>query len=186
METPEAERALTEAKIELDEAEREFTEPKDRKIIAEDKFKESSQKAERLKAAIAKQAEDDFAASTGAAHPIPPDGSASNVPGSNLPARNGITASTTNGTSTNGGPVSNGGPVNGAASLIEPINGAVDTGGSDTAQTNGISGIGTAKNDDQSLWYEFKGEFYLHGMMDGEAMREKFYKDLRDRVYELR
>ena len=35
-------------------------------------------------------------------------------------------------------------------------------------------------------WYEFKGECYLHGMMDGEAMREKLYKDLSETVFELR
>jgi hypothetical protein len=37
-----------------------------------------------------------------------------------------------------------------------------------------------------NFWYEFMGECYLHGMMDGEAMREKFYRDLKDWVFELR
>ncbi|KAH7357098.1 heterokaryon incompatibility protein-domain-containing protein [Rhexocercosporidium sp. MPI-PUGE-AT-0058] len=38
----------------------------------------------------------------------------------------------------------------------------------------------------KDFWYEFKGECYLHGMMDGEAMREKFYNGLRDWTFELR
>ncbi|KAJ8131906.1 hypothetical protein O1611_g1718 [Lasiodiplodia mahajangana] len=33
---------------------------------------------------------------------------------------------------------------------------------------------------------EFIGECYVHGMMDGEALREKFYLDIADRVFELR
>lgn len=37
-----------------------------------------------------------------------------------------------------------------------------------------------------ACWYKFQGECYLHGMMDGEAMREKFYKDLEDHTFELR
>lgn len=42
------------------------------------------------------------------------------------------------------------------------------------------------QKDPRNFWYEFKGECYLHGMMDGEAMREKFYKDLQDWEFELR
>ena len=29
----------------------------------------------------------------------------------------------------------------------------------------------------QRYWYEMVGECYLHGMMDGEAMRENFYDE---------
>ncbi|RDW67578.1 hypothetical protein BP6252_08974 [Coleophoma cylindrospora] len=46
--------------------------------------------------------------------------------------------------------------------------------------------LGDESKDSKYFWYEFKGECYLHGMMDGEAIREKFYKDLRDRTFELR
>jgi hypothetical protein len=34
--------------------------------------------------------------------------------------------------------------------------------------------------------YEFLGEAYIHGMMDGEAVREKFYKMKPDHMFELR
>lgn len=44
-----------------------------------------------------------------------------------------------------------------------------------------------AKRDAPGLWYTFKGECYLHGMMDGEAMRERIYQDIVDgQVFELR
>jgi hypothetical protein len=39
---------------------------------------------------------------------------------------------------------------------------------------------------DRNYFYEFLGESYIHGMMDGEALREKFYKDIQDNVFELR
>lgn len=36
-------------------------------------------------------------------------------------------------------------------------------------------------------WFQFKGECYLHGMMDGEAVRAKLYQQhAHDRVFELR
>ncbi|KAI0869368.1 heterokaryon incompatibility protein-domain-containing protein [Hypoxylon argillaceum] len=35
-------------------------------------------------------------------------------------------------------------------------------------------------------YYDFIGESYVHGMMDGEALRKKFYMDIADRVFELR
>ncbi|KAK4452579.1 HET-domain-containing protein [Podospora aff. communis PSN243] len=38
----------------------------------------------------------------------------------------------------------------------------------------------------QEFVYEFIGECYLHGMMEGEAMREKLYNDKFDTVFELR
>jgi len=39
----------------------------------------------------------------------------------------------------------------------------------------------------ERYWYELVGECYLHGMMDGEAMREKFYDDSKkDKTFELR
>ncbi|KAI1119903.1 heterokaryon incompatibility protein-domain-containing protein [Nemania abortiva] len=43
-----------------------------------------------------------------------------------------------------------------------------------------------ARNEDPQCYYEFIGESYVHGMMDGEALREKFYLDIPDRVFELR
>ena len=39
---------------------------------------------------------------------------------------------------------------------------------------------------DNHLFYELKGESYVHGMMDGEALRKKFYKNLQDTLFELR
>jgi hypothetical protein len=36
------------------------------------------------------------------------------------------------------------------------------------------------------LFYELKGETYVHGMMDGEALRKKFYKNLPDILFEVR
>ncbi|KAK8121753.1 hypothetical protein PG984_010423 [Apiospora sp. TS-2023a] len=43
-----------------------------------------------------------------------------------------------------------------------------------------------AERDDPHLFYKFRGDCYLHGMMDGEAVRHKFYEELPDRVFELR
>jgi len=43
-----------------------------------------------------------------------------------------------------------------------------------------------AQKQDPDLYYEFIGESYIHGMMDGEALRKKFYSDLVDRTFELR
>ncbi|RYP54282.1 hypothetical protein DL768_000856 [Monosporascus sp. mg162] len=43
-----------------------------------------------------------------------------------------------------------------------------------------------AKKEDPNRWYKFMGESYVHGMMDGEALREKFYKLTADRTFELR
>ncbi|KAI1197345.1 heterokaryon incompatibility protein-domain-containing protein [Nemania serpens] len=43
-----------------------------------------------------------------------------------------------------------------------------------------------AKKDSDGCYYEFVGESYLHGMMDGEALRERFYQDFPDRTFELR
>ena len=58
---------------------------------------------------------------------------------------------------------------------------------SNETPTNEPSDAASCKeNPDRNYWYEFKGECYLHGMMDGEAMREKFYKSLEDRTFELR
>ena len=43
------------------------------------------------------------------------------------------------------------------------------------------------KKFDRYHWYEFQGECYLHGMMDGEAVREKFYKqESKEHTFELR
>tara|TARA_R110002003_G_scaffold1926_2_gene23733 strand:- start:5380 stop:8391 length:3012 start_codon:yes stop_codon:yes gene_type:complete len=43
-----------------------------------------------------------------------------------------------------------------------------------------------AKKEDPYLYYVFKGESYIHGLMDGDALREKFYEEIPDRVFELR
>ena len=40
--------------------------------------------------------------------------------------------------------------------------------------------------EDPKIYYNFKGESYVHGLMDGEALREAFYDDLSDQVFELR
>ncbi|KAK7193062.1 hypothetical protein PSPO01_00856 [Paraphaeosphaeria sporulosa] len=39
---------------------------------------------------------------------------------------------------------------------------------------------------DPFRFYNFLGEAYIHGMMDGEAVREKFYKGKPDHIFELR
>ena len=38
----------------------------------------------------------------------------------------------------------------------------------------------------EEVYYEFKGEAYVHGMMDGEALRMKFYEKIKDVLFELR
>lgn len=38
----------------------------------------------------------------------------------------------------------------------------------------------------KEVYYEFKGDAYVHGMMDGEALRDKVYQKLPDIVFELR
>ncbi|KAI0136394.1 heterokaryon incompatibility protein-domain-containing protein [Xylariales sp. AK1849] len=43
-----------------------------------------------------------------------------------------------------------------------------------------------AKAEDPFFYYELKGECYLHGMMDGAAMREQFYEGLPEHVFEIR
>ncbi|KAK7961687.1 uncharacterized protein PG986_002512 [Apiospora aurea] len=43
-----------------------------------------------------------------------------------------------------------------------------------------------AEKDDPHLFYTFRGDCYLHGMMDGEAVRHKFYEEIPDRIFELR
>lgn len=43
-----------------------------------------------------------------------------------------------------------------------------------------------AEQNDPHLFYKIRGDCYLHGMMDGEAVRQKFYEELPDRVFELR
>ncbi|KAH8716769.1 heterokaryon incompatibility protein-domain-containing protein [Phaeosphaeriaceae sp. PMI808] len=39
---------------------------------------------------------------------------------------------------------------------------------------------------DEYFHYVFKGESYVHGCMDGEALRSKFYEDTQERIFELR
>lgn len=43
-----------------------------------------------------------------------------------------------------------------------------------------------AKKNAPGLWYSFKGECYLHGTMDGEAMRKRIHEDIVYQVFELR
>ncbi|KAI1108244.1 heterokaryon incompatibility protein-domain-containing protein [Nemania sp. NC0429] len=43
-----------------------------------------------------------------------------------------------------------------------------------------------AEQESNDCYYEFIGECYVHGMMDGEALRERFYKNHVDRIFELR
>ncbi|KAK0719187.1 heterokaryon incompatibility protein-domain-containing protein [Lasiosphaeris hirsuta] len=38
----------------------------------------------------------------------------------------------------------------------------------------------------KEVYYEFNGEAYVHGMMDGEALRMKFYNEISDSLFELR
>lgn len=53
-------------------------------------------------------------------------------------------------------------------------------------QTLGKKSEEKAKKNDPKLWYEFRGECYIHGMMDGEAIRERLYQEVPDRTFELR
>ena len=39
---------------------------------------------------------------------------------------------------------------------------------------------------DEGSFYTFKGESYVHGYMDGEAVRERFYRKEQEWIYELR
>jgi hypothetical protein len=41
-------------------------------------------------------------------------------------------------------------------------------------------------NQDEDFFYVFKGESYVHGCMDGEAVRERFYGDEQEKIFELR
>lgn len=43
-----------------------------------------------------------------------------------------------------------------------------------------------ARMEDPQLWYKFRGECYLDGMMDGDAMREKVHRQIEERTFELR
>jgi hypothetical protein len=43
-----------------------------------------------------------------------------------------------------------------------------------------------AKKRDPYRRYEFLGESYIHGMMDGEAVRQNFYKLKPDHLFEIR
>jgi len=42
------------------------------------------------------------------------------------------------------------------------------------------------KDEGEKVFYEFKGEAYVHGMMDGEALRSKFYWEIPDTLFEIR
>src|SRR5438067_672760 len=87
-------------------------------------------------------------------------------------------------------------PANGDAAAGGSHSGGTGAGGSGTGQsTGGRSDMPEAQVEEtkdtepppwKHFWYEFKGECYLHGMMDGEAMREKFYQEKEDWIFELR
>jgi hypothetical protein len=44
----------------------------------------------------------------------------------------------------------------------------------------------TQENRDNERWHKFKGECYIHGIMDGEAMKFRDNERIVDRVFELR
>lgn len=56
----------------------------------------------------------------------------------------------------------------------------VDTPGSSARSTNG-EGIS-----DEYYWYEFVGECYVHGMMDGEAIKHQNQNEIPVKIFELR
>lgn len=62
--------------------------------------------------------------------------------------------------------------------------------GSAKFRRRGITAFGKkqkqAEMEDPQLWYKFRGECYLDGMMDGDAMREKIYRQIEERTFELR
>lgn len=41
-------------------------------------------------------------------------------------------------------------------------------------------------DEDKQFWYEFKGECYVHSMMDGEAIKYQNQREIPSRVFELR
>lgn len=43
-----------------------------------------------------------------------------------------------------------------------------------------------AEKEDQKLWYKLHGEAYIHGMMDGEAIRERIMQGIPERLFEIR
>ncbi|KAK7994495.1 hypothetical protein PG991_016083 [Apiospora marii] len=58
--------------------------------------------------------------------------------------------------------------------------------GRETPKTSYQEKMEEANKEDPFLFYTLRGDCYLHGMMDGEAVRQKFYKEIPDRVFELR
>lgn len=44
----------------------------------------------------------------------------------------------------------------------------------------------SASEKDEDYWYEFIGECYVHGMMDGEAIKYQNQNEVRARIFELR
>ncbi|KAK7987063.1 HET-domain-containing protein [Apiospora saccharicola] len=56
----------------------------------------------------------------------------------------------------------------------------------ETPKTSYQEKVEQAKQEDPYRFYRLRGDCYLHGMMDGEAVRHKFYEELPDRVFELR
>jgi hypothetical protein len=61
----------------------------------------------------------------------------------------------------------------------------------DTRENGGEDGMRKDKEQEQvgedKYWhYTFLGESYIHGMMDGEAMRQRYYDNIPEHVFELR
>jgi hypothetical protein len=57
---------------------------------------------------------------------------------------------------------------------------------SEAASTKGLPRYTEKPLEDPEVYYEFKGETYVHGMMDGEALRKKFYEKIAHVLFELR
>ncbi|KAF2787459.1 HET-domain-containing protein [Melanomma pulvis-pyrius CBS 109.77] len=70
---------------------------------------------------------------------------------------------------------------------VERPEASAQTGSGDEQGKSGIAGHQKQANErDPYRHYKFLGEAYIHGMMDGEAVREKFYKLKPDHMFELR
>ncbi|KAI1742244.1 HET-domain-containing protein [Xylaria scruposa] len=52
--------------------------------------------------------------------------------------------------------------------------------------SNMVTNQAKADGEDPYIYYKLIGDSYVHGMMDGEAVRLKFYEDIPDRAFELR
>ncbi|KAK5630329.1 hypothetical protein RRF57_006044 [Xylaria bambusicola] len=66
----------------------------------------------------------------------------------------------------------------------------VETGTSNSAteseRSKTVTNQMNADKEDPLYYYKLIGDNYVHGMMDGEALRRKFYSDIPDRTFGLR